>query len=205
MPRFDGPPGKEAIDEDASPTSTRTWPGRRVGSRSPTPTTSAPAGVKPLRYFGRDLVLYRGDSGAVHVFDAFCGHLGAHLGYGGRVCGDDIQCPFHGWRWDCDGQNVEIPYSTQVNRSRRLNRWVVREGSGTIFLWHDPTGRRSVLRPPGHSRGGKRRLLPGLAGHREDLHGPGLRPVDHREHRRRRPLPVRAPGRRPVPDHRLQQ
>lgn len=108
----------------------------------------AAGAVKPLRYFGRDLVLYRGESGAVHVFDAFCAHLGAHLGYGGRVCGDDIQCPFHGWRWDCDGQNVEIPYSAQVNRSRRLNPWEVREGSGTIFLWHDPSGAGPSYDPP---------------------------------------------------------
>ena len=42
-------------------------------------------GVKPLRYLGRDLVLWRGEDGAPHVMDAYCPHLGAHLGYGGRV------------------------------------------------------------------------------------------------------------------------
>jgi 3-ketosteroid 9alpha-monooxygenase subunit A len=107
-----------------------------------------PGDVKPLRYFGQDLVIYRGESGDVHVLDAFCGHLGAHLGHGGRVCGDDVQCPFHGWRWDCEGRNVNIPHSDRVNRSRRIRPWQVREGSGTIFLWHDATGAAPTYDPP---------------------------------------------------------
>ncbi|MFW2389237.1 MAG: Rieske 2Fe-2S domain-containing protein [Polyangiales bacterium] len=37
----------------------------------------APEGVLPLRYFDRDLVLFRTDSGAVALLDAFCPHLGA--------------------------------------------------------------------------------------------------------------------------------
>ena len=35
--------------------------------------------------------------------------IGAHLGVGGRVCGDGIVCPFHGWRFDGDGSVVEVP------------------------------------------------------------------------------------------------
>ena len=34
--------------------------------------------VRALRYFGEDLVMWRSDSGAVFVQDAFCTHLGAH-------------------------------------------------------------------------------------------------------------------------------
>jgi phenylpropionate dioxygenase-like ring-hydroxylating dioxygenase large terminal subunit len=56
-----------------------------------------------LRYFGRDLIAYRGDSGRVYVTDAYCPHLGAHLGYGGRIEGETIRCPFHGWRFDGGG------------------------------------------------------------------------------------------------------
>ena len=36
--------------------------------------------VKPLHYLGRDLVAFRGEDGAVRIFDAHCPHLGAHLG-----------------------------------------------------------------------------------------------------------------------------
>ena len=37
---------------------------------------------KPLRYFDQDLVIFRTESGAVKVLDAYCPHMGAHLGYG---------------------------------------------------------------------------------------------------------------------------
>jgi hypothetical protein len=41
--------------------------------------------VKPLRYFGKDLVLFRTESGKPAILDAYCPHLGAHLGHGGKV------------------------------------------------------------------------------------------------------------------------
>ncbi len=39
--------------------------------------------VLPLYLLGRDLVLYRDESGGAQVLDAYCRHLGANLGYGG--------------------------------------------------------------------------------------------------------------------------
>ena len=43
-----------------------------------------PGQVKPLRYFGKDLVIWRGlDDGKVRITDAWCKHLGAHMGHGG--------------------------------------------------------------------------------------------------------------------------
>lgn len=99
-----------------------------------------PGAVKPMRYFGCDLVMYRGESGRVSVFDAFCPHLGAHLGYGGTVAGDDIVCGFHGWRWGCDGRNVDIPYSARPNRSQTLRSWHVREIAGLVLVWHNAEG-----------------------------------------------------------------
>lgn len=35
---------------------------------------------KTLRYFGQDMVFYRGQSGAPHLVSAYCPHVGAHLG-----------------------------------------------------------------------------------------------------------------------------
>lgn len=56
--------------------------------------------VVPMRYFGQDLVAYRGLDGVLRVHDAHCQHLGANLASGGCVVADGIQCPFHGWVWD---------------------------------------------------------------------------------------------------------
>jgi phenylpropionate dioxygenase-like ring-hydroxylating dioxygenase large terminal subunit len=94
----------------------------------------------PLRYFGEELVAYRGDSGELHVLDAHCPHLGAHIGHGGQVSGECVHCPYHGWEWGPDGVNVSIPYQDTPNRSKRLRAWTVDEQYGCVFLWHHPHG-----------------------------------------------------------------
>jgi nitrite reductase/ring-hydroxylating ferredoxin subunit len=97
-----------------------------------------PGDVRPLDYFGTALVCYRGESGTAYVRDAFCPHLGAHIGYGGRVEGDDVICPFHGWTYGVDGRNIAIPYATRPNAQARLRCWPVRESGGLILAWHHP-------------------------------------------------------------------
>lgn len=93
--------------------------------------------VKPMRYFSTDLVAFRTASGEVNVLDAHCQHLGAHLGYGGSVEGECIQCPFHGWLWNSEGRNELIPYQPGRTSSRRIRTWQVTEKNESIYLWHD--------------------------------------------------------------------
>ena len=37
--------------------------------------------------------MFRTASGRVHVMDAYCQHLGANMGVGGKVEGENIACP----------------------------------------------------------------------------------------------------------------
>ncbi len=94
----------------------------------------------PLHYFGEDIVGYRGADGTLTLLEAHCKHLGAHLGHGGKVVGDCVQCPFHGWQWGPDGHNASIPDQDRPNRSRRLRVWPVVEQYGLVFMWHHPHG-----------------------------------------------------------------
>jgi len=96
--------------------------------------------VTALSYLGRELVAFRGDDGNVRVFDAHCPHLGAHLGVGGRVCGDGIVCPFHGWRFDGDGHVVEVPHLDRKPPRVTARAWDVCERNGLIFVWHHAGG-----------------------------------------------------------------
>ncbi len=96
--------------------------------------------VVRLYCLGRELVCFRGLSGRVTVADAYCPHLGAHLGVGGYVHDEDIVCPFHGWRFDWRGINVEIPYADRVNRRAHLNVFPSGELAGMVFVWFDPEG-----------------------------------------------------------------
>jgi nitrite reductase/ring-hydroxylating ferredoxin subunit len=95
--------------------------------------------VTAVRYLDRDLVLFRGDDGGARVFDAHCPHLGAHLGVGGRVCGDGIVCPFHGWCFDGQGRLVEVPGLDRPPRAV-ASAWDVCERNGRIFVWHHAGG-----------------------------------------------------------------
>jgi 3-ketosteroid 9alpha-monooxygenase subunit A len=97
--------------------------------------------TKPLRYFGENLVAYRAESGELHVLSAHCRHLGAHLGHGGKVSGDCVECPFHGWVWGPDGRNRFIPDSPdRPNRALTLRVFPVQEQHGAVFIWHHPAG-----------------------------------------------------------------
>lgn len=98
-----------------------------------------PGGVKALKYFGNDLVMFRSEEGKLAVLDAHCHHLGAHLGNGGIVHGDKIACPYHGWQWDAQGCNTFIP-NQQNTINKKLNTWSVVEKNECIFLWHDQQG-----------------------------------------------------------------
>lgn len=91
------------------------------------------------RFFGKPLVGFRTEGGAAHVFDAHCRHMGAHLG-DGRIVGDTLQCPFHGWRYAGSGECVHVPFSKQIPRGARVNSYPVLERNGTIYFWHDTTG-----------------------------------------------------------------
>ena len=96
--------------------------------------------IKALRYFGRDLVAFRDAEGVARVLDAHCPHLGAHLARGGCVEGGTVRCPYHGWRFDGDGQCVDIPYTRKIPAHARVGAWTTREVNDQVFVWHDEAG-----------------------------------------------------------------
>jgi phenylpropionate dioxygenase-like ring-hydroxylating dioxygenase large terminal subunit len=104
--------------------------------------------VQPIRYFGQDLVMYRGEGGNLSVLDAFCPHQGAHLGFGGQVEDEDLRCPFHGWRWGGDGRNTEIPYGDLSCLNISVRSWDTREINGLVLVWHDALRRPPTWEPP---------------------------------------------------------
>jgi 3-ketosteroid 9alpha-monooxygenase subunit A len=100
------------------------------------------------RYFGEDVVLYRGKSGKVAMLSAYCPHMGTHLGKsrnshvvtsGSLFDGDSIRCPFHGWRFGPDGRCNNIPYyDGPIPAAARVRSWLVSERYGIVFCWNDP-------------------------------------------------------------------
>jgi nitrite reductase/ring-hydroxylating ferredoxin subunit len=104
--------------------------------------------VHNMKYFDQEMVAWRADSGQLTVMNAYCEHLGAHLGYGGTVVGEVLQCPFHGWQWSQEGRNVRIPYQDRPNRGRRIRTYPVVERNESVYIWHDIEGRAPFFDAP---------------------------------------------------------
>lgn len=100
-----------------------------------------PGDVRPLTVFGDEYVLYRSERGIPVMLSAFCPHLGAHLGYGGCVVGEDLRCPFHEWVWSPTGENVDIPYSDRPIKGRRLDVLDIHETGGMVLARSPVEGR----------------------------------------------------------------
>ncbi|MEH6633942.1 MAG: Rieske 2Fe-2S domain-containing protein [Halioglobus sp.] len=94
--------------------------------------------VKSVQAFDRELVLYRTRSGEAVLQDAYCPHLGANLGVEGRVVGESIRCPFHGWRFGKAGMCEEIPYCEEIPERARLRTWHTGEINGEVYVWFHP-------------------------------------------------------------------
>ena len=99
--------------------------------------------VKPISYFGREQVMFRTESGQAQVLDAYCPHLGAHLGHGGKVSGESIACPFHGWQFNGGGKCTAVPYAKNMppkvaGDKQAIYAYPTVERNQMIWAWYHP-------------------------------------------------------------------
>ena len=96
---------------------TRTGPGTPMGRLMRSFWTPAmterelpPADEPPvrLRLLGEALVVFRDSQGRIGVMDEHCPHRGASLFFGRNEEGG-IRCVYHGWKFDVNGQCMELP------------------------------------------------------------------------------------------------
>lgn len=92
--------------------------------------------IHSFNFFGKSIVCVRAEDGTVSVFDAHCPHLGAHLGVGGKVEGNNLVCPFHGWKFNTQGDCVEIPYCSKIPKRAQLQRYPVKEVNEAVFIYY---------------------------------------------------------------------
>ncbi len=84
---------------------------------------------------GQQRVLFRTASGTLALLDAYCPHLGADLGVGGRVVGESLRCPFHGFCFDVAGACVSTPYGGKIPPTAQIASHPVREHHGLLLGW----------------------------------------------------------------------
>jgi phenylpropionate dioxygenase-like ring-hydroxylating dioxygenase large terminal subunit len=103
--------------------------------------------VLPLTVFDRQLVAFRGEDGVARVLHAFCPHLGAHLGHGGKVRGIELECPFHAWRFAGDGRCTHAPFAKRTP-DVGVRAWKVIERTGLVYVWIHALGAEPTYEPP---------------------------------------------------------
>ncbi len=101
-------------------------------------------GPQGVRFFGKDFALYRGESGRVVLLDAYCVHMGAHIAEGRSASivangeqleGDSIRCPYHGWRYNAEGQVDDIPYfDGPCPKAAKIESYRVLEKLGPVLM-----------------------------------------------------------------------
>ncbi len=102
-----------------------------------------PAEMRNINVFGQEWVLFRTEAGTPSVSDPYCPHLGAHIGHGGKVVGENLRCPFHHWEYDTAGWCKNIPYgkvAPPITKKAPILRMLPTvEKYGMIWSWYHPT------------------------------------------------------------------
>lgn len=93
-----------------------------------------------LTLFGEKLVAFRDSDGRLGVLGEFCAHRKASLAFGrNEKCG--LRCLYHGWKFDVDGNVVDMPSEPRESgfASRvRQAAYPAREAGGFIWVYMGP-------------------------------------------------------------------
>ena len=84
------------------------------------------------------LVFWRDDAGEVHCIYDKCCHRGASL-CAGKLVGNLVECPFHGFQYDASGKVTLIPANgknAKVPENYRVNAYQARDAYGLIWVWY---------------------------------------------------------------------
>ncbi|GBQ99076.1 ring-hydroxylating dioxygenase ferredoxin subunit [Acetobacter nitrogenifigens DSM 23921 = NBRC 105050] len=90
--------------------------------------------VIATRYAGHPIALVRPDEGPVFALEDRCAHRQVPLSKG-RVCGQSVQCCYHGWAYGRSGRCIDVPYLGKGKLPNGVRTYPVREQDGLIFVF----------------------------------------------------------------------
>jgi len=85
-----------------------------------------------ILFDGQPVVLFRSTQGIAALFDR-CPHRLVELSTG-KVVGGEIECPYHGWRYDGEGRCTAIPGHVGEMPHYRVRRYGAIERDGVVFV-----------------------------------------------------------------------
>lgn len=95
----------------------------------------------PMTLLGEEILLLRDADGRVAALRDFCPHRGMPLRYG-RFDGREVECCYHGWRFDCQGQCTAVPSLAEEGKTKptdiskiRTRAYPAHEVDGLIWVY----------------------------------------------------------------------
>ncbi len=109
----------------------------------------ARGGKLPVKLLGREILLLRDNSGAVSALADFCPHRGIPLRHG-SFDGCEVECCYHGWRFDMGGTCTRVPSLTE---EQTLDITKIKTGNYPCFeqdglIWVYATKNATPAAPP---------------------------------------------------------
>lgn len=92
---------------------------------------------RKVKMLGQNFVLFRDTSGAARCVSDICVHRGASLA-GGKIKGDSVECPYHGWKFDGSGACTMIPslgVKGQPPARAKVDGYPTQEKYGLVFAF----------------------------------------------------------------------
>ncbi|MDR3372087.1 MAG: aromatic ring-hydroxylating dioxygenase subunit alpha [Ancalomicrobiaceae bacterium] len=83
---------------------------------------------------GRHLVLYRREDGRPVALEDACPHRKLPLSMG-KLVGDDIECGYHGLKFDCAGHCIRVPATPTSAASAHVRAYPVEDRYGFTWVW----------------------------------------------------------------------
>jgi len=100
----------------------------------------SPKRLVSKKVLGKPLVLFRDAKGQAMVWLDQCPHRNVALSEGRLIAGQ-VECGYHGWRFDTSGSCVRVPGLPEGEEppSRCVTRFPVKEQQGFVWVWLDLT------------------------------------------------------------------
>jgi phenylpropionate dioxygenase-like ring-hydroxylating dioxygenase large terminal subunit len=96
-----------------------------------------------IRLLCEDLIAFRDSEGRVGIVDAYCPHRRAPLFFGrNENCG--LRCVYHGWKFDVNGECVDIPNIVPpdnfiaLKQKASIKSYPVQERGGIVWVYMGP-------------------------------------------------------------------
>src|SRR5207247_956583 len=100
-----------------------------------------------IRLLGENLIAFRTTSGKVGLIQNACPHRGASLFFG-RNEEEGLRCVYHGWKFDCTGQCVDMPSEPAESNFKtkiKARAYPCLERNGVIWTYMGPREKPPAL------------------------------------------------------------